>query len=237
MVNIAIIPARGGSKRLKNKNKSMVNGKPLIYYTMDVVSKLFDTVLVASDDDEILEIASQNPLCKPICIELPAEVTGDTNTVLQSVCWLMDNGKLNSCDQVGLFLPTCPLRSVEDVKNALNLMNKSFDGVISTTDYEFPPTLGLVTDKQGYLHCSDHSLPWLTGNTRSQDHNSIIRPNGAIYLKWHTSLVNDRNFYQGKIKSYHMPRSRSLDIDTIEDLKAFEGRLKWNLHVEEKHQI
>ena len=98
----------------------------------------------------------------------------------------------------------------------------SLDGVISTTDYGFPPTLGLVVDPDGMVHCSDQSLPFITGNTRSQDHPSVIRPNGAIYLRRMESFIRDRNFFKGRVANYHMSVEDSVDIDTLLDFQIAE---------------
>lgn len=222
---IAIVPARGGSKRLKDKNIQKLNDKPLIYHTLETLSGCFesDNIIVASDSDKILTLADDH-FSRPQTIQLPASTTTDQSTVLDSICWLLDYGTFDSADWIGMFLPTCPLRSKADVFGGMGAFTDDVDGIISTTDYEFPPTLGLVKDQDGLLHCVDPSLPWLTGNTRSQDHTSVIRPNGALYLKRLQAFRRDRNFYKGRIKSYHMPRSRSADIDSLEDLIALEKR-------------
>jgi CMP-N-acetylneuraminic acid synthetase len=234
MNGIAVIPARGGSKRLKNKNIIKLNGKPLIHYALDAVSSCFDPeeIMVASDSEVVLNVAKQHQ-CLPRLEMLPPDTTTDRSTVLDSICWMFDKRRLTvhgkTPDYIGMFLPTCPLRTSDDVINGINEMTKDYgtvdrvEGVISTTDYEFPPTLGLVKDQDGLLHCSDASLPWLTGNTRSQDHTGVIRPNGAMYLKTWRAFDRDRNFYKGRIRNYHMPRNRSADIDTIEDLKMIEA--------------
>lgn len=220
MKGIAIVPARGGSKRLKDKNIRSLAGKPLIHHTLEAVAPSFNRIIVATDSERIMEAARQH-YCEPELVKLPADTTSDKSTVLDSVCWMLDKGYLIA-DFIAMFLPTCPLRDQDDVKEGVRLLVDDIDGIISTTDYEFPPTLGLVKDQDGLLHCFDHSLPWLTGNTRSQDHSSVIRPNGALYMKWMSKFKKDRNFYKGRIRGYHMPRSRSADIDTVEDLRTLE---------------
>lgn len=223
MKGIAFVPARGGSKRLRNKNIVMLGGKPLIYHTLDCLSQVFDDIVVASDASEIREIAAKH-ICSPKTVILPVETTTDTSTVLQTMEHLVcQAGHADGYDYLGQFLPTCPLRQAQDVEGAVQLLTKEVDGVVSITDYDFPPTLGLCVDPDGLLHCSDHTLPWLTGNTRSQDHSGIFRPNGAVYLRWTDTFKKNPNFYKGRVKAYPMPKSRSLDIDTLEDVHLIEA--------------
>jgi CMP-N-acetylneuraminic acid synthetase len=219
---LAIVPARGGSKRLPGKNIAKLLGKPLIHYTLDAVYGTAEKIIVTSDSDEILQAATEHQ-SNPQCLLRESRLAGDKSTVLDTVVDIVCTKELASnYDSVGLFLPTAPLRSTRDVIKAYNELDNTVDGVISCCDYEFPPALGLVMDPDGLLHCANPSLPFITGNTRSQDHTSIIRPNGAIYLKWRKSFFRDKNFFKGRIKAYKMPRERSIDIDTNLDLKVAE---------------
>jgi CMP-N-acetylneuraminic acid synthetase len=228
MKGIAFVPARGGSKRLKNKNIVELAGKPLIHYTLDALSECFDSIVVASDSDEIKKVASEH-VSDPQIESLPLTTTTDTSTVLESMVDLVCKKDLaNSYDFIGQFLVTCPFRCVSDVEAAIGLMEacgRDIDGVVSITTYDFPPELGLCVDPDHNLHCFDRSLPWLTGRTRSQDYNSVFRPNGAIYLRWTDSFKKDQNFYKGVVKSLMMPKGRSLDVDTLDDLKLAEVML------------
>ena len=79
---------------------------------------------------------------------------------------------------------------------------------------EFPPTLGLTAGYAGRLFDYDSTLPWQNGNSRSQDHPTVYRPNGAIYGSWTNRLLNNKNYYKGIVKGHFMPRNRSIDIDT-----------------------
>jgi|19_taG_2_1085344.scaffolds.fasta_scaffold00041_36 N-acylneuraminate cytidylyltransferase/CMP-N,N'-diacetyllegionaminic acid synthase len=223
MKGVAFVPARGGSKRLRNKNIITLLGRPLIHHTLDTLAPIFDKIVIATDDDKITKIAEKHS-CNPEIFMLPASTVTDKSTVLDSLTHaIIDRGMAAEYDYVGQFLPTCPLRSTEDIECAIAMLDKNIDGVISITDYDFPPTLGLCLDPDGLLHCSDHSLPWLTGNTRSQDHSGIYRPNGAVYLRWTDSFKKSPNFYKGRVRAYSMPKTRSLDIDTIEDVQLVEA--------------
>jgi len=221
MKGVAFIPARGGSKRLRDKNIIELAGKPLIYHTIDAVAPCFKEVIVATDSSKIREIAEAHT-SKPKVIELPAHTTTDTSTVLESIMHLVQKGYADGFDYLGQFLITCPMRKTEDIEDAIKKLTKFVDGVVSITDYDFPPELGLCLDPDGNLHCTNPALPWLTGNTRSQDHTGIKRPNGAVYLRWTEAFKRSPNFYAGRVASHFMPKSRSLDIDTIEDIQYIE---------------
>lgn len=219
---LAIVPARGGSKRLPGKNIRPLAGKPLIQWTLEAVVDEAELTLLSSDSDEILSIADAVPGVIPL--KRKKSLATDKSTVLETVINIIVTEKYIDFDVVGLFLPTAPFRSQVDVMDAMAILEEDckLDGVISTTDYEFPPTLGLVKDPDGLLHCSDPSLPFITGNTRSQDHSSVIRPNGAIYLRRMNSFLKDRNFFKGRVANYHMSRDDSVDIDTLLDFRIAE---------------
>lgn len=223
MKGIAFVPARGGSKRLRDKNIVELAGKPLIYYTLDVLCKVFDAVVVASDSQVIRETAKAHS-SSPKVVGIPGTFTTDKSTVLESMVYLvLEEGLADDYDYLGQFLVTCPLRQASDIERAVKMLTEDVDGVVSITDYDFPPTLGLCVDPDGLLHCADHRLPWLTGNTRSQDHTGVFRPNGAVYLRWTDAFKRSPNFYKGRVKALAMPKTRSLDIDTLEDVKLIEA--------------
>jgi CMP-N-acetylneuraminic acid synthetase len=213
MKKLCIIPARGGSKRLPGKNIRNLNGKPMVFYTIDSVLKsgLFDKVIFTSDDDVILEKVSSNYTIPILEIhKRPEELAGDTSKVINTVMHYLDEGY----DQTWLTLPTSPLKTEEDFIQSSVLLTEDADSVISFTEMEFPPTLGLVVKSHNILEDYDQARPWRNGNTRSQDHPIVYRPNGAIYGGWTNRLRVNKNYYSDKTKGYFMPRNRSIDIDT-----------------------
>jgi len=216
MNTLCIVPARGGSKRLPGKNIKDLCGKPLINHTIDVVTKCFSTVIVSTDSDEILEKIYLYDNVIPML--RPSFLASDTSKVLQTVEWIFDNSK-NKFEQIWLCLPTCPLRTEKDVKNAQKLLDKNTDSVVSITDFEFPPTLGLEKDDLNIITENNKEKPFANNNTRSQDHKIIYRPNGAIYGSWCKSFNKYRNFFKGMVKGYYMSREKSVDIDNLIDLK------------------
>lgn len=213
MKRLCIIPARGGSKRLPRKNIKLLCGKPLVFYTIDAVlkSKIFDKVIFTSDDDEILNTVSTNytlPILETI--KRPKKLASDTSKVIDTVVYFADV----NYDQTWLTLPTSPLKTSKDFISSSHLLENKVDSVISYTEMEFPPTLGLTAGYAGRLFDYDSTLPWQNGNSRSQDHPTVYRPNGAIYGSWTNRLLNNKNYYKGIVKGHFMPRNRSIDIDT-----------------------
>ena len=213
MKRLCIIPARGGSKRLPRKNIKLLCGKPLVFYTIDAVlkSKIFDKVIFTSDDDEILNTVSTNytlPILETI--KRPKKLASDTSKVIDTVVYFADV----NYDQTWLTLPTSPLKTSKDFISSSHLLENKVDSVISYTEMEFPPTLGLTAGHAGRLFDYDSTLPWQNGNSRSQDHPTVYRPNGAIYGSWTNRLLNNKNYYKGIVKGHFMPRNRSIDIDT-----------------------
>ena len=224
---LCIIPARGGSKRLLGKNVKVLGDKPLIYHTIDTSLGLFDKVIVTSDSENILQVVRdgyknysyENNTILEIS-KRPKELATDKSKVIDTVVYYQQHN--TEYDQIWLFLPTCPLRNKKDVIAAQELLSSDIDSVISITEYDFPPSLGLLKGAKGNLVAYDESDPWRSGNSRSQDHPVVYRPNGAIYGSWRTSFETNKNFYRGKVLGSYMDRDRSIDIDTELDFQLSE---------------
>lgn len=213
MKRLCIIPARGGSKRLPRKNIKPLNGKPLVFYTIDSVinSCIFDKVIFTSDDDEILTLVSKNYSSTILdVVKRPNDLATDTSKVIDTVLYFLDE----EYDQTWLTLPTSPMKISDDFVKASELLSENDDSVLSYTEMEFPPTLGLVVKNNNIVEDYDQTQPWQNGNSRSQDHPMVYRPNGALYGSWTSNLKENKNYYIGQTKGYFMPRNRSIDIDT-----------------------
>ena len=213
--NIAIIPARGGSKRLPGKNIKLLGGKPLISYSIEAAlkAKSISAVLVSSDSEKILNIASSYN--EVIIHQRENNLATDTATALE----LVENIFLNLNDKYSyltLMLPTCPFRNSQHLDEGFSLLKESDDGVVSVTSYEFPISLNVPVNKN-YIELSKNS-PLITGNTRSQNHEPSYRPNGGFYISKWSSFDKYRNFWKGDVKYYLMNRIHSIDIDDQIDL-------------------
>lgn len=212
---VCIIPARGGSKRIPRKNIRLLNGKPLIAYTIEaaIESQCFKKVVVSSDDNEILTVSEK----AGASIDLrPNALSGDNVKAVEVISDFLNRphhqGRWGS---VAMCLPTCPFRTVEDVQEAMTLFDKGKDQcprLIGVSKCDFPPQLALVKeDGSPYV---DMREPEAYGfSTRSQDCRPLYFPNGSIYVSTVEAFSHTNTFFGRPMLSYVMPPERSFDID------------------------
>lgn len=220
---LCVIPARGGSKRLPRKNLALLDGLSLVQRSLEtaVASRLFKTILLSSDDEEILAQAA--PYCPKVqAIKRDPSLAGDHSTVLELVCNLVDH-YAEGHDMVGLVLPTAPLCSAEHLREGYKLLmsHTNADGVVSLTKYEFPPQFAVALQRSFVTPFMEDS-PLVSGKTRSQDQALLYRPNGAFYFHRLPAFLEHQNFWKGSILGYIMSRRDSVDIDTEFDLRLAE---------------
>ncbi|WP_330205269.1 acylneuraminate cytidylyltransferase family protein [Cyanobacterium sp. Dongsha4] len=217
--SLAIIPARGGSKRLPKKNIQLLNNKPLVSYTIEaaIKSNCFDEILLSSDDSEILALADDYNEISPH--KRPERLSGDKIKVLELVCEIAENQEYQQkYDVIALLLPTAPFRQARDIQAGFENLTSEIDSVVSITPYEFPPQLSVTLEEDNFIKPVFEPCPLMTGNTRSQDQTPIYRPNGGFYISWWKSFLVNRNYWRGKVKGHVMSRIASIDIDTQDDL-------------------
>ena len=215
---LAIIPARGGSKRLPRKNILDLNGKPLIAYSIEagLNSKYIDNVVVSSDDDEILNISKE---FGADTIKRPDELATDTATSFDAIKHTIENS--NKYDYIILLQPTSPLRDNKHIDEAIELLeSKSADAVVSVCKMDHSPlwsnSLDDTLSMNGFLR--DEVL-----NKRSQDLETYYRLNGAIYICKTDKLLEAKSFFlKENIFAYKMDRKSSIDIDEEIDFKVAE---------------
>jgi len=206
---LAIIPARGGSKRLPNKNILNLNGKPLIAYSIEAAlqSKYINNVVVSSDSDSILNIAKS---FKAQTIKRPDYLATDTAKSFDAIKHTIEN--MPQYDYIVLLQPTSPLRDANNIDQAINLLEqKNADAIISVSAMEHSPlwanTLDDSLSMKGFL--KDEIL-----NKRSQDLETYYRLNGAIYITKTDKLLKEETFFlKDNIFAYIMSRENSIDID------------------------
>lgn len=233
MSNLAVIPARGGSKRLPGKNIKPLLGKPLIHYTLEAVvnSEEFDDILLSSDDETILEIGSKIP---GVTSEYrkPA-LAGDNVKVIDLVRSIsMRDGYADKYEKIGLFLPTCPFRTAHHISEGIKLLDKESFSVVSVTEMDEPVQLSLTINENNdaKLNALLDPSPLVTGDTRSQEFSKYYIVNGGFYVAWMDQFVTKNNFFQGKTKAYVIDKLHSVDIDYQLDFEWAEYLLK-NNHV------
>ncbi len=229
--SLYIIPARGGSKGIPRKNIRSLAGKPLIHYSIEVARQLADDshIILSTDDEEIAEVARLTGL--PVPYMRPARLATDTAGSREVILDAMDAADSMGVDykRVVLLQPTSPLRTVDDVKRCLDLYRNDIDMVVSVVEASCNPYYNCFeTDSQtGYLHISKGD-----GNyTRRQDVPSAWEYNGAVYVINPQSI---REMPLGKFPKRvpcQMPRSRSIDLDTMLDWEIAETIMKQsNIH-------
>lgn len=220
MKNIAIIPARSGSKGLKDKNIKELQGKPLMAYSIDAAyeSGCFDTVMVSTDSEKYAEIARS---CGAEVPFLRSEETScDTASSWSAVREVLNGyGKIGkSFDTFCLLQPTSPLRSASDIQNAYKLYcDKASLAVISVCEAEHSPLwCGKLPDNNEFIDFMGRDA-----GKRRQDTGKFYRLNGAIYIVNIDRFTeqDDIDLYQRGSFAYVMSQESSVDIDTDIDFR------------------
>lgn len=225
---LALIPARGGSKAVKKKNIHHLDNKPLIAYTIETAIKsgIFDKVLVSTDSQEIGDIAKQYgayvPFLRPS--EFAQDDTTDMPVYQHALKWLKENDQYQPKIIVWL-RPTCPLRTAEDIQNAVALLKESrADWVRSVCEAEHHP-YWMYKVEDGTLEPFIENVD-LKKYYRRQLLPPVFRLNGTVDVTWYETIMEKQLLYTGKISPYIMPHERSIDIDTILDFALAEQYIK-----------
>lgn len=220
---LAIIPARGGSKRLPRKNILPLAGKPLIQWTIDAAKAVasIDTVMVSTDCPEIADISQQCGAEVPYLrsAELSSDTASSIDVVLDVIRHYESKGRI--FDSILLLQPTSPLRTSEDIEKAIALMaDKSANGVVSVTECEHSPLwCNTLPDDLGM----DNFIPEELTARRSQDLPTYYRLNGAVYLVKKEIVVCDSSLFpQQHSFALVMDKNHSVDIDNELDFKLAE---------------
>jgi CMP-N,N'-diacetyllegionaminic acid synthase len=213
---LAVIPARGNSQRIKNKNLFKLNNKPLIYWTINsaVKSKYISSVCVTSDSNQILNY------CKKLNVKTilrPKKLSG--NIIMPDEAIKHAYLKLKKkYDFIVMLQPTSPLRTSEDIDNAIEIIIKDKSESLFSSSVE----TGFIwkKSKNSYrpINYNFKKRPRSQGN---QDISFYIE-NGAIYITKSNLFAKSSNRLGGKISTYNMPYDRSVDIDSIQDFKEAE---------------
>jgi CMP-N-acetylneuraminic acid synthetase len=224
MINIAIIPVRKNSKRLKNKNILDFNGHMLFEHTLIAVlkSQCYNKIIVTTDiklPNKILNRYAK----KVIFHKRPQKYCTDRSKALEVVNYYFKKFSLEKekYGTISLLLATCPLRDANDIKKAFAILkqNKKADGIISITDYGFPYKMSLNKNSRSFIKPYWKNSPLITGNTRSQNHKPVFRPNGGFYIQYLDKFRNNKNFFKGNIMGHYMPLEKSIDVDNFTQFK------------------
>lgn len=219
-MNIAVIPARGGSKRVPRKNVKEFCGRPMIAWSIDAAleSGCFDRVIVSTDDDEIAEVAishgAEVPFRRPA--ELSDDFTPTVPVIAHAIRWQQEAAHV---ERACCIYATAPFTRPEDLRAGLALLNdEQADYAFSVTTYDFPIQRALRVAKDGKISMfqSEHL------NTRSQDLEEAYHDAGQFYWGRADAWLTDRPIFADRSVVLLLPRQRVQDIDTVEDWERAE---------------
>ena len=215
-MRVAIIPARGGSKRIPRKNIKDFSGKPMIAWSIEAakVSGCFHKIIVSTDDQEIADIARQwgaeVPFTRPP--ELSDDYTGTVPVIRHAIQWLETHeGKV---EYACCIYATAPFVVAQDLQTGLALINGSeYDYAFSVTSYAFPIQRAVRITEQGraVMFNPEHYM------TRSQDLEEAWHDAGQFYWGTAEAWCEERAIFGEGSVPVKLPRHRVQDIDTLED--------------------
>ncbi|CAG9295143.1 pseudaminic acid cytidylyltransferase [Celerinatantimonas diazotrophica] len=219
---IAIIPARGGSKRIPRKNLKQFCGKPMISYAIEAAkqSQCFEHIVVSTDDPEIAEVARQYGASVPFLRDasLSDDYVGTTPVMLDTIqrlekeCQISD--KVYCC-----IYATSPLLDSDALSRALALLKQSGAAyVFSAAEYPYPIQRALKRDQQGFI--TPFHLEHI--GKRSQDLESAYQDAGQFYWGIREAWLSGESVFEGRGQALILPRYKVVDIDTPEDWKMAE---------------
>lgn len=209
--SLCVIPARSGSKGLRNKNILELSGKPVLAYTIEacIKSGIFEDVYVATDSKKYADIAvefgAKVPFLEPI------ELAQDNIPSLEPVLYFYK--KLGrQYDYIWCMQPTSPLRSVEDIINAYNIIKNdpNCEFVLSTTVIDPHYFHWALIDQNNGMSEMYFGRKMLVDRSELKD--IVYRPNGAIKVGKTESVLNENSFFGNNIHRVEMPEERAIHI-------------------------
>lgn len=224
-MNIAIIPARGGSKRIPRKNIKEFHGKPMIAYSIAaaVNSQCFDKIIVSTDDAEIAEVAIKHGAEVPFM--RPADISDDYATTLDVIKHAIEFTESQgwAVKNVCCIYATAPFLTHEFIQKGLvELTSAKIDYAFSATSFPFPIQRALkLSDEQRVEMFQPEHL-----NTRSQDLEEAYHDAGQFYWGTKSAFLQRKPFFSPQSKAVLLPRKRVQDIDTNEDWELAEALYK-----------
>jgi N-acylneuraminate cytidylyltransferase len=220
MSNVAIIPARGGSKRIPRKNIKLFLGKPIIAYSIETAinSGIFDYVMVSTDDAEIANIAKSYGAQVPFFRS--HQTSNDFSTTADVIIEVLNELKKTGCDydNACCIYPTAPLLSEKSLVDAYNLLlTKNYNTVLPVCQFSYPVQRALKMDESKVSMICPENL-----NVRSQDLQKVYHDAGQFYwLKTSTFLENQKMFSENS-GAVILNEIQVQDIDNETDWKMAE---------------
>ena len=221
-MKVAIIPARGGSKRIPRKNIKEFCGKPMIGWPIEAAinSKCFDRIIVSTDDAEIAEVArmhgAETPFVRPA--ELSNDHAGTIPVIAHAIEWLQANE--NVVEKVCCIYATAPFVLATDLRLGLEtLENSGADYAFSVTSFPFPiqRAIRITAENRVQMFQPQHF------NTRSQDLEEAWHDAGQFYWGVSSAWLTNKPVFSEDAAPVALPRFRVQDIDTPEDWQRAEN--------------
>jgi N-acylneuraminate cytidylyltransferase len=220
-MKMAVIPARGGSKRIPRKNIKLFYGKPMIAWSIEAAksSGLFDIIIVSTDDEEVAEVATNwgavAPFIRPV--ELSNDFVGTAPVIAHSTKWAINEGY--DVDAVCCIYATAPFIQVNDIRRGLNLLNSS------NSEYAIAVTNFAAPIFRSFRECSGGGVEMIFPEhylTRSQDLQIALHDAGQFNWGRTNSWIEGTKGLGPRTALVKIPRWRVQDIDDEEDWKRAE---------------
>lgn len=230
MSSVAIITARGGSKRIPRKNTLPFLGKPILTYSIRAAidSGIFDEVMVSTDDEEIASLAREAGASVPFMRspQTSNDFAGTADVLLEVIDKYREAGK--NFDEVCCIYPTAPFITAERLKDAMiKLRNSKSDTLLPVVRFSYPPQRALVLSGEELVFKYPEYI-----NSRSQDLEAHFHDAGQFYIMKTEAFLQNREIMKGHILPYELPETEVQDIDTMSDWKIAEIKYQ-ALHGEE----
>lgn len=231
-MNLAIIPARGGSKRIKDKNVVDFCGRPIIAYSLDCArqSGLFGKIHVSTDSPKVADVAGQ--LGYPVDFLRTPDLADDITPLMPVIQWVVQQymARGEAVETVCLIMPCAPLIQPADLQGAYEVFKEHGPAtpVVSVVPYAFPIQRALYRGDDRIFHplFPEH---W---SKRSQDLPTTYHDAGAFYFFGAEQVLGGGQTIGENMVSYVMPRHRAVDIDEPEDLELAEIIFRGLRHTE-----
>jgi CMP-N,N'-diacetyllegionaminic acid synthase len=223
---LAVIPARSGSKGIKDKNIKLLNNKPLLSYTIEAAqrSKIFSEIVVSTDSELYANISKEYGASVPFLRNalLASDTASSWDVVKEVIRWYSDHRQ--NFKTVVLLQPTSPLRTAQDIIDSFSLfLEKKANMIVSVCKADHSPLWYNILPKDlslgNFINKEVQNLP-------RQELPCYYRINGAIYIIKKKYLMEGNELYSNDSYAYIMPRERSVDIDDNIDLALAEILLK-----------
>jgi pseudaminic acid cytidylyltransferase len=224
-MRVALIPARGGSKRIPKKNIKHFDGKPIIMYSIEaaIKSKLFDKIIISTDCENIKETITESKLEVEVWSRSEKN-SDDFSTISDVVCEVLSSSvDLGiKIDEFALIYATAPLVSYNDLIKSFEQLDGA-DVVLPIVEYSYPIQRSLLINQGGSVELVDPDEI----NTRSQDLEGRYHDTGLFFWSRACFFIKSKNLFKGKIKPYIMSELFVQDVDTEVDWKLCEMKYRY----------